>query len=74
MTRYEMEQKVKNYVISDDHKLEDYSDIEICSVEDKEDALKVMNERIKSSSGDELKAFCDAIESDTVDYIMHGCR
>lgn len=29
MTRYEMEQKVKDYITSDDHKLEDYSDIEI---------------------------------------------
>ena len=74
MTRYEAEQKVKEYITSDDHKLEDYSDIEICSSIDYYDALVLMDERIESSTDEELIAFCEAIDTDTVDYMTHGCR
>lgn len=74
MTRYEMEQKVKDYIRSDDHKLEDYSDIEICCSNDYDDALELMNERIKQLTDAELVAFCNAIDTHTVDYMVHGCR
>lgn len=74
MTRYEMEQKVKEYVTHDIHCLEDYSDIEICCEADKEDALVLMDERVENSTDEELMAFCKAIDTDTVDYMTHGCR
>ena len=74
MTRYEMEQKVKNYITSDDHKLEDYSDIEICDRTDYYDALILMDERIGHSTDEKLKCFCKAIDNGTVDYFTHGCR
>ena len=74
MTRYEMEQKVKDYVTSDTHKLEDYSDIEICCKADREDALRLMDERVEHSTDAELMAFCEAIDTHTVDYMKHGCR
>ena len=74
MTRYEMEQRVKNYVTEDTHKLEDYSDIEICCIEDYHDALVLIEERIKHSTNEELMAFCNAIDTNTVDYMIHGCR
>lgn len=74
MTREEMEEKVKNYIVSDDHRLEDYSDIEICCNEDYYDALVLMDERIENSTDEELRAFCKAIDTDTVDYMVHGCR
>lgn len=74
MTRYEMEQKVKDYITSDTHKLEDYSDIEICCEADREDALRLMDERVENSTDEELEAFCKAIDTHTVDYMTHGCR
>ena len=74
MTRYEMEQKVKDYITSDDHRLEDYSDIEICSKRDYGDAYELMDKRVKHSTDEELMAFCNAIDTDTVDYMVHGCR
>lgn len=74
MTRYEMEQKVKDYITSDNHKLEDYSDIEICDRTDYYDALILMDERVENSTDEELIAFCKAIDTHTVDYMTHGCR
>ena len=74
MTRYEMEQKVREYVTGDSHRLEDYSDIEICCIKDKEDALIAMDKRIKVTPTEELMAFCVAIDTNTVDYMTHGCR
>ena len=74
MTRYEMEQKVKDYITSDTHKLEDYSDIEICCEADREDALRLMDERVENSTDTELENFCKAIDTHTVDYMIHGCR
>lgn len=74
MIRYEMEHKIKSYITSDIHKLEDYSDIEICNSSDKEDALKIMDIRIKNSTFEELELFCKAIDNNTVDYMTHGCR
>ena len=74
MTRYEMEQKVKDYITSDDHKLEDYSDIEICCADDYDDALTLMDKRVAYSTDEELEDFCNAIDTDTVDYFKHGCR
>ena len=74
MTRYEMEQKVKDYILSDDHNLEDYSDIEICCIGDYDDAYEEMETRIKYSTDEELEDFCNAIDTDTVDYFKHGCR
>ena len=74
MTRYEMELKVKEYVTGDTHKLEDYSDIEICCEADREDALRLMDDRIANTSDAKLKEFCNAIKTNTVDYMIHGCR
>lgn len=74
MTRYEMEQKVKEYITVSTHRLEDYSDIEICCEADREDALRLMDERVEYSTCEELKAFCEAIDTHTVDYMTHGCR
>lgn len=74
MTRYEMEQKVKEYVTSDAHKLEDYSDIEICCADDYNDALTLMDKRVVHSTNEELEDFCNAIDTNTVDYFRHGCR
>lgn len=74
MTRYEMEKKVKEYVTSDTHNLEDYSDIEICCISDYADAIMLMDKRIKRSTDEELECFCKAIDTDTVDYMTHGCR
>ena len=74
MKRYEMEQKIKEYVTSDTHKLEDYSDIEICCEDDYCEALELMDKRIRNSSDEELECFCKAIDNDTVDYMTHGCR
>ena len=74
ITRREMEQKVKEYIISDTHKLEDYSDIEICCETDREDALRIMNFRVANSSVEQLEIFCKAIDTNTVDYMVHGCR
>lgn len=74
MTRFEMEQKVKKYITSSTHKLEDYSDIEICCEADRKDALKLMDEKIKCSTDKELMAFCEAIDTNTVNYMTHGCR
>ena len=74
MTRYEMEQKVKDYITSDNHKLEDYSDIEICCRDDYYDALRLMDERVEHSTDEELMAFCEALDAYAVDYMIHGCR
>ena len=74
MTRYEMEQKVKDYITVSTHRLEDYSDIEICCEADREDALRIMNFRVANSSIEQLENFCKAIDTDTVDYMVHGCR
>lgn len=74
ITRRDMEQKVKEYITSDTHKLEDYSDIEICCEADREDALRIMDFRIANSSIEQLENFCKAIDTDTVDYMVHGCR
>ena len=69
-----MEHKVKEYVTGDTHRLEDYSNIEICCEADREDALRLMDERVENSTYEELKAFCEAINKGTVDYMTHGCR
>ena len=69
-----MEQKVKNYITSDDHRLEDYSDIEICCREDYHDALVLMDERVEHLTDLDLKSFCNAIDTNTVSYTIHGCR
>ena len=74
MTRYEMEEKVKDYITVSTHRLEDYSDIEICCEADREDALRLMDERVEHSTDEELMAFCEAIDTHTVDYMTHGCR
>lgn len=74
MTRYEMEQKVRNYITSDIHKLEDYSDVEICCEADREDALRLIDERIEHLTDLDLKVFCNAIDTNTVNYTIHGCR
>lgn len=74
MTRYEMEMKVKDYIAYDDHRLEDYSDIEICCREDYHDALRLMDDRVEHSTDEELIAFCKAIDTNAVDYMIHGCR
>ncbi len=72
--RYDLEQEVREYVMSDIHKLEDYSDIEICCVKDYEEALKVMDEKISSTNIADLESFSEAINRGTVDYMTHGCR
>lgn len=74
MTRFEMEAKVKDYITYDDHRLEDYSDIEICCRDDYYDALELMDERVENSTDEELEDFCKAIDTHTVDYMTHGCR
>jgi hypothetical protein len=74
MTRFEMKKKVMNYVLSDQHKIEDYSDIEICCEEDIDNALLQVELKLTTSSDEELKELCDAIDSDTVDYLKHGVR
>lgn len=74
MTRFEMILKVRDYITSDTHKLEDYSDIEICCEADRKDALELMDRRIDNSSDTELENFCNAIDTNTVNYITHGCR
>ena len=74
MTRCEMEMKVKDYITTSTHRLEDYSDIEICCEADRENALRLMDERVEHSTDEELKAFCEAIDTGTVDYMTHGCR
>lgn len=74
ITRRDMEQKVREYITSDTHKLEDYSDIEICCEADREDALRIMDFRIANSSIEQLENFCKAIDTHTVDYMIHGCR
>lgn len=66
--------KVRDYITSDIHKLEDYSDIEICCEADKIDALRIMDFRINNSSDTELENFCNAIDTNTVNYTIHGCR
>lgn len=74
MTRFEMILKVRDYITSDTHKLEDYSDIEICCEADRKDALELMDKRIDNSNDIELENFCNAIDTNTVDYFIHGCR
>lgn len=74
ITRRDMEQKVKKYITSDTHRLEDYSDIEICCDTDRDDALRIMDFRIANSSIEQLENFHNAIDTDTVDYFKHGCR
>lgn len=74
MKRFEMEEKVREYVTSSLHKLEDYTDIEICCTRDKKDALVLLDCRIASLSIEELEDFCNAIDTNTVDYMIHGCR
>lgn len=74
MTRYEMERKVKDYITSDTHKLEDYSDIEICCEADREEALRLMDEKVEHLTDLDLKSFCNAIDTNTVSYMIYGCR
>lgn len=73
-TRIKMERKVREYVTSDTHKIEDYSDIEICCKIDEEDALRIVDNRIQIATYKELEDFCKAIDTGTVDYMIHGCR
>ena len=74
MLRFEMEHKVKEYITESTHRLEDYSDIEICCEADREDALRTMDALIELSTDKELEKFCKAIDEGTVDYMTYGCR
>lgn len=74
MTRFEMQEKALKYILSDQHKIEDYSDIEICCEEDINNALLQVGLKLTTSSDEELKELCDAIDSDAVDYLKHGVR
>lgn len=46
MTRFEMILKARDYITSDTHKLEDYSDIEICCEADRKEALELMDKKL----------------------------
>lgn len=74
MTRFEMEKKVMNYVLSDQHKIEDFSDIEICCEQDIYDAMLGVALRLSESSDETLMELCNAIDNDAVDYAKHGVR
>ena len=62
MTRYEMESKIREYVTITTQKLEVFTDIEICSSKDKEDAHEVMDNRLKSMTDVELENMCNRID------------
>ena len=73
MTEYEMKKKVKEYIMDDMHRLEDFSDMEICC-KDYYDAERIAHDKIAKLNYKELESFCIAIDTNTVNYIMHGCR
>jgi hypothetical protein len=50
MTRFEMQEKALKYILSDQHKIEDYSDIEICCEEDINNALLQVGLKLTTSS------------------------
>ena len=72
--RDEATQKVRAYIIADDHRLEDYSDVEICSDLDFEIALSQMESKLEEATNETLVEFAQAIDSNTVSYEKHGCR
>lgn len=72
--RAEMMAKVRKYITADTHRLEDFSDTEICCEKDKQDAYMLMDGRLCLLSDEELAAFCKAIDTGTVSYELHGCR
>lgn len=74
MTRDQMIEKIREYVLSDLHKIEDYSDIKIYSSICYIEAMDVIEKRLDALEPEELEAFCRAIDSDTVNYETHGCR
>lgn len=72
--RDEATQKVRAYIIADDHRLEDYSDVEICSDLDFEIALSQMESKLEEATNETLVEFAQAIDSNAVSYEKHGCR
>ena len=60
--RETLEEKIRNYVTDSIQRLEIFSDIEICSSEDRDIAHERMNERLKEMSLNELENMCNRID------------
>lgn len=74
MMRDQMIEKIREYIVSDLNKIEDYSDIKVCSNSCYIEAMDVIEKRLDALEPEELEAFCSAIDDDTVNYETHGCR
>lgn len=74
MKRWELEKRIREYILSDIHRLEDYSDIEICCEADRDKAYAQMLIKLRASDMGTLQEFVNAILEDRVTYRKHGCR
>lgn len=72
--RNEATKKIHTYILADDHRLEDYSDVELCSNLDYEIAISQMNAKLEEAANETLVEFAKAIDDGTVSYEKHGCR
>jgi hypothetical protein len=73
MTRQQMENIIREYISSRISRLEEYSNIEICSIAEQKDAIRIMNARINALSDSFLEKFCLAIHNGCVTYELYGC-
>lgn len=62
MNRTEMESKIRLYVTDSTQRLEVFTDIEICSSRDSEDAHEIMDNRLNAMTDIELENMCNRID------------
>lgn len=61
MNRDEMKEKIRLYVTDSVQKLEIFTDIEICSSKDNENAHEIMDNRLNAMTDVELENMCNRI-------------
>lgn len=66
------EHLVRRYILSDTHREEDFSDIEICCVEDLDDAVDRINEYLDAFSPEEMAALAELIRSGAEFELVEG--
>lgn len=65
---------ITDYILFSHQRLEDFADIEICCQYDLDLALGKMYSKINKMPNYKILSFYEAIRTNTVNYIEHGCR
>ena len=74
MKRWELTKICRDYIFEDLHRVEGYSDIEVCCEADKVEAYETVKQKLEEADMQTLRNFAGAIINNSVSYKKHGCR